>query len=1331
MLRRWLKVLSLKLVLLLALFITSSQSRTISLHQPTTECVGNTVETITDDEEMTNTSLPESCMSLDEVLWMLESDDLVLLAPGIYTLTDFSTEVVMEISNISIIGNPTDPESVTITCAEDVGLFFFNVSDLTISGLTIERCGIRGADRIGEIVNMTREVIKFMYIPPPDFSAALFLVHCPDLELSNVIIRNNRGFGLVGINLIGTTNFYQVQVLQNYPFQCVLDLNRYSTNGGSGGGVFFVYQDYRGVWHDQFKKSSTQLYFAESNVTDNFVCRLNLFHVLHDKLPRSVSPQSLSSSLIGAGGVSLSMAQSFFQVNAYFKNCTFRNNSGTYNGAAMHVSQFELADDSHVFIEGSDFVENGWHLLRDYGDKGVGPVGALHLWYYTPNPSDHNNRRLARQLISQEPSSVVVSHSNFIRNAARSGGGICAISFGPEVGVVQDYLLLNGTVFKHNQADYGAAIYLSELSYSGFELGLMVHLHSINVSRNLKMDNSAGNTIQSESGIVELNFLNVTVTGDNYLGYNTDTALSLYSAIVTFSGNVLLEHNTGSTGGAVDMASESYLILTGSANMTFYHNRALIAGGAVHVDFDSTRFNSYDCFVFYNNPEFFCDLVDQCSSQNMSVFANFTDNDAPLGSTLYGSTFTNCPWAGGSFDEAENTTHSNYIIGRILGLEPHFTIAPSVNNTNTINTLARSIAPTEQGREYTIMPGKMLEADLGAFDQLDQPVPLTVFSQVVGEEFSGNKAAASIGATNRYLLDGQIDEFTMVPVKVYGPENSAYNLIITSNEAQVEFSLNITLTNCSLGFTYDNDTKSCECQVQNSVEQIFCENDGSVTFLRGPWIGYIDGHGFVTSECNFFDYCYQNLTQVFLDDADSQCRNNRTGILCGQCREGYSRVFGSSRCRECENYSLVLIILIALYGIFLVVVIALLNITITDGYINGIIFYCNIITLYPKSLLPPQLVDKAPSQFIINLINLQWGFEACFYNGMTDLHLAALSLLFPFYLGFILLIITVISQYCHNHHFAKLLSKVNITHVFATLLLLCYTSVIRTCIDVLSFIDIDVPGGRLRLWRIDPNQPHLSGLHIFVFIVALLLIIVLFPLPFFLISRKSLRLPYVSRLKPLVDAFIAPLGDWRQFWVGFRLLCRFFFFLLVLLEEVPRNVTICTFMILIAVLGAYTKPFKTLGRNLLDLFVMLNLTIFTFLAVVANIGPPVTSTATTFMFMLLVFFTILILGILLFYVITALPWSKKAKKKLDTYFVEHIRPHLVWFGSSDKDQETSVDTEMQSRSSSYNLADDVTHTSLVVSNLPDRSGDDDFRSARLVRYRESLFEHTTAKTLRL
>ena len=52
---------------------------------------------------------------------------------------------------------------------------------------------------------------------------------------------------------------------------------------------------------------------------------------------------------------------------------------------------------------------------------------------------------------------------------------------------------------------------------------------------------------------------------------------------------------------------------------------------------------------------------------------------------------------------------------------------------------------------------------------------------------------------------------------------------------------------------------------------------------------------------------------------DSQCKFHRTGLLCGQCQQGLSTIFGSSQCKQCSNFYLFIIIPIAIVDAVLVI----------------------------------------------------------------------------------------------------------------------------------------------------------------------------------------------------------------------------------------------------------------------------------------------------------------------------------------------------------------------------------------------------------------------------
>ena len=101
---------------------------------------------------------------------------------------------------------------------------------------------------------------------------------------------------------------------------------------------------------------------------------------------------------------------------------------------------------------------------------------------------------------------------------------------------------------------------------------------------------------------------------------------------------------------------------------------------------------------------------------------------------------------------------------------------------------------------------------------------------------------------------------------------------------------------------------------------------------------------YLTGNCPM-DYCLPYSSNVLLTNPDTQCQFNRAGVLCSQCQRPLSMAFGSSRCIKCSDLHILITILIILAGIVLVTLMYLLNLTVTNGTIIGIIFYANIISI--------------------------------------------------------------------------------------------------------------------------------------------------------------------------------------------------------------------------------------------------------------------------------------------------------------------------------------------------------------------------------------------------
>ena len=155
-------------------------------------------------------------------------------------------------------------------------------------------------------------------------------------------------------------------------------------------------------------------------------------------------------------------------------------------------------------------------------------------------------------------------------------------------------------------------------------------------------------------------------------------------------------------------------------------------------------------------------------------------------------------------------------------------------------------------------------------------------------------------------------------------------------------------------------------------------------------------------------------------------------------------VFGSSLCQQCSSVYLLLIVPIAVTGLFLVFILFALNITVTNGAINGLVFYVNVISINASIFFS----EFTPAYTFISLANLDLGIEICFYNGMDDYAKMWLQLMFRTYLILIATSLIITSRYSVK---VQRLTARRALPVLATLFLLSYTKILQTVSSVLFF----------------------------------------------------------------------------------------------------------------------------------------------------------------------------------------------------------------------------------------------------------------------------------------
>ena len=215
-------------------------------------------------------------------------------------------------------------------------------------------------------------------------------------------------------------------------------------------------------------------------------------------------------------------------------------------------------------------------------------------------------------------------------------------------------------------------------------------------------------------------------------------------------------------------------------------------------------------------------------------------------------------------------------------------------------------------------------------------------------------------------------------------------------------------------------------------------------------------------------------------------------MLCSQCQHPLSMVFASSRCIKRTNVNILITIIVIVAGIVLVVLLYVLNLTVTNsGTINGIIFYANIISINDSIFLANDDVFKALRVFI-SFTNLDLGIETCFYDRMDSYAKMWLQLLFPLYLMMIAVSIIIASR-CSSRILRLTYSRS--LPVLGTLFLLSYIGILRVVSTVLfsySTIRHYQSGHKQTVWSIDASTPLLGFITLFITCLLLFLLLISF-----------------------------------------------------------------------------------------------------------------------------------------------------------------------------------------------------------------------------------------------
>ena len=1099
------------------------------------------------------------------------SNTTFIFMSGIHMLNLSSSFVISNASNLTLSGALDDIDDYdfpTLQCVQGTfGFTFMNSSSISIQTLKIKNCGSN------------------------KYSGGLSIINVKKVRLSKIVVTETRGTGvtlsgIADLLISGSTFSRNGLGVLNCPLESYLYkylwLGVYITSGGYRQVNYTIIEcNFIGNSpHDQvggglmintFNTQSTSVSVRQCNFQDVISCRsssasiaVNNFH--HEAIIE-VSDSHFSSNIrldihhnethaeLDGGALKINTHQSLNVSGQFekFLNMITISNSSFYNNTAlrcagMAVLLTNVNVNGRVIVKDNVFLRNSARVRA--GGACILPFGVhlkdkynIHI-IVSNSTFKHNKANDGAALViwpQREASRSYyvklfqcVFESNYaIQNAFYNNqhmGGTVTVRF-HQSEYLKSSVSLNSCTFLNNMV--GPSLYILA-SYQTImrenNLIALITLRNVTVRSSKNMRDSIAFICFNKFILVKLS--NIKIIG------NEATGLSSLNCALEFNGHNLIANNSiPFGGGGLTINGTGYAYTSKDATVVFRNNTAAF-GGALYSSASVSIKKQYL-------------IREPCTFLGLN--ATFINNKAIIaGNDLYGGNMMYCTYyvyTSGKRRHSqlykEPPTECSTLPYITLRQTNQSGISSNPFNVHICNVTDRSIYYTSPVH-IKVFPGRAFKIPLITTGYCNgiSPGVLRVSSslgiQIIEEIQSGQ--TTSLCKEIKYTLK------LLSPVITHG----IMNISVAQSDFGEKLRVDLQILNCPSGMKVDKREGICKCEdILVKINGLHCNISNWPDPIFKPsvekiWIAHNTRKNCTTVVPNCpFDYCNPNEYYFNLNNnADQQCNHNRTGTLCGSCQKGLSLMLGSNACSECSNLYIFILILFMLAGILLVVILIALNITVSVGSINGLLFYANIVKLNQPVFFPDGTIPVI-SHFI-SWLNLDFGFEVCFFNGLNGYWKTWLQFVFPLYIWLLAIIIIVSSH--HSIRISRYLRS-NIISVLATLVLISFTKILRNVTNALMMTKLHCGKNQEIVWSIDGSISYFSFRH--ALMIAFSVVVLVFTLMYscFLFFSQWLQRysnkcccglvsKLLFKLQPFVDAYTGPYIERYRYWTGLLLLIR-------------------------------------------------------------------------------------------------------------------------------------------------------------------------------------------------
>ena len=1111
-------------------------------------------------ENYTGMCLNLSCESLNYYAnnsSLLVYNYTLLFLPGYHHLTvDF---LITNASFLDFIAEDTfSSGEVVVTCAQEVGLVFKNIYKLKLKSLKFQYCS--------------------NYYSYYEHSALRFQ-DVVKLTLQDVHVHNSSGYGIVVKNIYGKSSIENCTFLYNI-----------GSSTCKGGNALVEYSN----CSSNYSEDTAVLLIMSSNFS------YGKYNGYNNTLYGSTFATGLT--------VILSC-----NVHIYINNITvLENHNSLKNGLGGNMF-------IHFFNQ-HHFVSNHVHINNSRLSGGRADLGAgLGVTFFTNQKATHLNSC---------DNSLTITNSELSSNTGLSGCGIYLEFAIPSIigSCPTGHISLVNTSLLHNVA---------ELSYYSFQwnIGVAIFIFNgyvrdslndvdpfsicfdnITVQRSeIKSFNKSIAPTEVSAAIFSAKFVGKFKISNSNIMDNEVSGIALFRSKVFLSATILVRNNSGINGGGLILCGSSYIELYPNTIIRFIGNQATFLGGAIYSD-TQCRDSHPSCFYqFVSMSNCFHDSKPSQRSKcfkSQIIMQNNTAGNA--GMDIYGGNVANCYFHRTSLNYRVHSDIFYTIFDVSKNIDSRFSAVTSEPIRVCVCYMLHqyNCSHTTLLYDRKVYPGEEIHIPVVIVGQLSGTVPGTVLingempSSVIYTDFCTYLPINVSHGLSNYVL------------QVFNAGIPKGKELLKLHKSLNSLTIKVYTSNCPIGFVLVGGKCNCDLAKIHSSD---CNITGStISREYGSWIGYNSINntkyirGIIYHGVCPLDYCDGVVHDIPVSltgmDSDVQCSPHHTGLLCGACIINFSVALSSTQCLDCRRtsklYPFWISLLYALCAILFIVTLITLDISITDGLFDGLLFYANV--LYSKRELF-RFTDTNFLTAVISLVNLDIGLISCFYDGMDTYAKTWFQLCMPQFLWLLIIIVVLSSK--KFDRVAKIVGN-NSAKILATLIAITFTTTLQACIIIFSCAGLKYPShnGTVQVkvvWLHDANIDYLQGKHIPLFMAGSICLMFLLVYTMILLFVQPLQryshlycFQWVNRLKPLIDAYTAPhvIRSKCRCWGGLLLLLRILVFMSMAVNfRNKQNIEFATVLLVCFILFAVSfvtgGVYKSMWLRLLNGSFLINLTL--------------------------------------------------------------------------------------------------------------------------------------------